>query len=52
MPDVRQLRKDTPVRPIAKLTDINSAVNRIVACGTQLDNLRRRIGAVLNPETI
>jgi hypothetical protein len=50
LPDVRQLRKPGPIRPIAKLVDINSAVNRIVSCATRIEQLRARALALLNPE--
>jgi hypothetical protein len=45
MPDVRQLRESAPARRIAKLVDINAAVNQIVPCATRLEELRRLVSS-------
>jgi len=50
LPDVRQLRKPSPIRPIAKLADINSAVSRIVSCATRLEQLRAHALSLTDPE--
>jgi predicted pyridoxine 5'-phosphate oxidase superfamily flavin-nucleotide-binding protein len=50
MPDVKQLRKSAPIRPLPKLADINSAVNRIVACATRLNQLRARALVLQEPQ--
>jgi hypothetical protein len=52
MPDLRKLGQANPIQPLAKLSDINSAVNRIVACATRLDQLRGRVRTLLSREAI
>lgn len=47
MPDVHQLRMNEPIRPIATLAEINSTVDRIVACATRLEQFLERAKALI-----